>query len=163
VTSALQRARRTVAQRASTGSQQAAQRSLGDDGVRELARRYTAAWEAGDVDGIVAMLSADARYAMPPLAAWYQGHDAIREFLTSGPLKSQWLFRPARANGQLAFATYLRDAPDEPWVAAGLDLLALRGDRIAEVVSFLDREVFVAFGLPTILPATDYPGGDAGL
>lgn len=161
VTSALQRARRTL--RGRDVSQQDAHRSLGDAGVRDLARRYTAAWEAGDVDAIVAMLTDDARYAMPPVPAWFAGRAAIREFLVQGPLTSRWRFRPARANGQLAFATYLRDRPDAPWVAGGLDVLALRGDRIAEVVSFLDAEVFVAFGLPTILDPGDDPGGPAGL
>ncbi|HEY0812584.1 MAG TPA: sigma-70 family RNA polymerase sigma factor [Pseudonocardia sp.] len=161
VTSALQRARRTL--RGRNTSQQDAQRSLGDAGVRDLARRYTAAWEAGDVDAIVAMLTDDARYAMPPQPAWYEGHTRIREFLTQGPLTSQWRFLPARANGQLAFATYLRDQPGEPWVAGGLDVLALRGDRIAEVVAFLDAEVFVAFGLPTILAPSDDPTPPAGL
>ncbi|MCO1655137.1 sigma-70 family RNA polymerase sigma factor [Pseudonocardia humida] len=161
VTSALQRARHTLRDRA--GSQQEAQRALGDAGVRELAHRYTAAWEAGDVDGILALLTEDARYAMPPLAAWYEGHDAIRAFLTDGPLAWRWRFRPARANGQLAFATYLRERPDGPWVACALDVLALRGDRIEEVVSFLGAEVFVAFGLPTSLDPTDDPAGPAGL
>ncbi|WP_308257405.1 sigma-70 family RNA polymerase sigma factor [Pseudonocardia lacus] len=161
VTSALQRARRTLRGRAH--SQQDVQRALGDAGVRDLADRYTAAWEAGDVDGIVAMLTDDARYAMPPQPAWFEGRAAIREFLIGGPLGSQWLFRPARANGQLAFATYLRERPHERWVAGGLDVLALRGDRIAEVVSFLGPEVFVAFGLPTSLDPTDDPAAPAGL
>jgi RNA polymerase sigma-70 factor (ECF subfamily) len=100
---------------------------------------------------------------MPPLAAWFEGRTAIREFLTSGPLGSRWRFLPARANGQLAFATYMREGPDGPWVAGGLDVLALRGDRVAEVVSFLDPEVFVAFGLPTSLDPTDDPAEPAGL
>jgi hypothetical protein len=59
--------------------------------------------------------------------------------------RSQWRFLPARVHGRLAFATYLR------------------GDRIAEVVSFLDAEVFVAFGLPTILDPSDDPAAPAGL
>jgi RNA polymerase sigma-70 factor (ECF subfamily) len=36
------------------------------------------------------------------------------------------------------------------YVAAGLDLLALRGSEVAEVVSFLDAD-FTAFGLPVEL------------
>jgi RNA polymerase sigma-70 factor (TIGR02960 family) len=147
VTSALQRARRAL--RDGAASQQATVRELGDADLRALAERYATAWEAGDVDTIVAMLADDARFAMPPQTAWYAGRPAIREFLVDGPLASRWRFRPARANGQLAFATYLWDGT--AWVAGGLDVLALRGDRIAEVVSFLDRAVFTAFGLPLIL------------
>ena len=124
VTSALQRAR----QRASrTRSQQAELVALGDDGVRALAARYTTAWESGDVDAIVSMLAEDARYSMPPLPEWYEGRDAIRAFL-AGPLAERWRFRPARANGQLAFATYAWDG--SVWVPCGLDLLALRGGQV---------------------------------
>jgi RNA polymerase sigma-70 factor (TIGR02960 family) len=147
VTSALQRARRALRDRAA--SQQATHRELGEAGVRALAERYVAAWEAGDVDTIVAMLAHDARFAMPPEPAWFAGRAAIREFLVTGPLTDRWRFRPAAANGQLAFATYLWDG--SAWAAGGLDVLTLRGDRIAEVVSFLDRAVFTAFGLPIVL------------
>jgi hypothetical protein len=38
------------------------------------------------------------------------------------------------------------------YVAAGLDLLELRGTQIAEVVSFLQPEIFAAFGLPAEVP-----------
>jgi ketosteroid isomerase-like protein len=147
VTSALQRARRVLRDR--PASQQTTHRELGDAGVRELAQRYAAAWEARDVDAVVAMLTEDARFAMPPQPGWFAGPAAIREFLLSGPMAEPWRFRPVRANGQLAFATYLWDG--SAWVAGGLDVLALRGDRVAEVVAFLDRAVFTAFGLPLVL------------
>jgi RNA polymerase sigma-70 factor (ECF subfamily) len=147
VTSALQRARQRAWR---TRSQQAELVALGDDGVRALAARYTAAWESGDVDAIVSMLAEDARYSMPPLPEWYEGRDAIRAFL-AGPLAERWRFRPARANGQLAFATYAWDG--SVWVPCGLDLLALRDGQVAEVVSFLDPRFYRDFGLPMSLPA----------
>jgi RNA polymerase sigma-70 factor (TIGR02960 family) len=151
VNSALQRARATLGRHRPDTSQQAVLRSLGDDGVRELAGRYAAAWERADVDAIVGMLTADAKYSMPPLPRWFLGRDAIREFLVEGPLTGRWRFRPARANGQLAFGTYLWDADRATHVPAGLDVLALRGDRIAEVVSFLSAD-FSRFGLPSEIP-----------
>jgi RNA polymerase sigma-70 factor (ECF subfamily) len=145
VNSALQRARKVVGELPGTRPER-------DDRTRhEVAQRYLAAWEAGDVDAIVAMLADDARYSMPPLPEWYQGHDAIRAFLIRGPLAERWRFLPAAANGQLAFGTYAWDDAKGRYVAAGLDLLVLRGPEIAEVVSFLKAD-FTEFGLPAELP-----------
>jgi RNA polymerase sigma-70 factor (TIGR02960 family) len=121
-----------------------------DDEAERLAQRYLEAWEAGDVDAIVALLADDAKYSMPPLPEWYQGREPIRGFLLDGPLTSRWRFRPARANGQLAFATYRYDEEQGRYVAAGLDLLTIRGTRIAEVVSFLNAD-FTDFGHPAQL------------
>ncbi|MEY9211829.1 sigma-70 family RNA polymerase sigma factor [Thermobifida halotolerans] len=153
VNSALQRARRALAERLPDSSQLRTLRALGDAAVRDLARRYAAAWEAGDVDAIVALLTEDARYSMPPLRAWYEGRGGVRGFLLDGPLRERWRFLPTRANGQVAFGTYRWEERRARYVPAGLDLLVLRGDRIAEVVSFLDAD-FPAHGLPLELPAT---------
>jgi len=108
-----------------------------------------AAWEARDVDAIVAMLAADAKYSMPPLPDWFLGRDAIRAFLLDGPLQEEWRFLPARANGQLAFGTYLLQG--DRYVPGGLDVVVLRGSAIVEVVSYLEAD-FPAFGLPADLP-----------
>jgi RNA polymerase sigma-70 factor (TIGR02960 family) len=143
VNSSLQRARAALA----------ARRSLpGDDTIKKLADRYAAAWQAGDVDTIVAMLTDDATYSMPPLPEWYRGRAAIREFLLAGPLRQRWRFRPAQANGQLAFGTYLWDEDRAAYVWAGLDVLRLDGSRIAEVVSFLTDGLYRDFGLPDEFP-----------
>ena len=56
VKSALQRARRALAERLPEQSQQATLRTLGDDTVRELVQRYIEAFERDDVDAVVAML-----------------------------------------------------------------------------------------------------------
>jgi RNA polymerase sigma-70 factor, ECF subfamily len=147
VTSALQRARRTLGD--GIGAGLVPQPAPDEPAVRALAARYAAAWEAGDVDAIVAMLAADARYAMPPLPEWYAGRDAIRAFLTAGPLAHRWRFVPTRANGQLAFGTYLWTDGALRW--GGLDVLTLRGGEVVEVVSFLDGKYAGMFGLPMIL------------
>lgn len=145
VNSALQRARKVLP---SGASQQTTLAELGEPAQRELARRYLTAWEAGDVDAIVTMLTDDAKYSMPPLPLWFQGHDGIRGFLLDGPLRARWKFLPTTANGQLAFATYMLS--DGRYVPQGLDLLVLRGSAIAEVVSFLEAD-FAEFGLPVEL------------
>ncbi|WP_232376634.1 sigma-70 family RNA polymerase sigma factor [Amycolatopsis aidingensis] len=147
VNSALQRARRTVGERGPGHSQREVLSAVGEEGVGDLAARYASAWELDDVDGIVALLTEDARYSMPPLPEWYEGRADIRAFLLAKPLTMRWRFRTARANGQIAFGTYRWDEDISAFVPGGLDLLVLRGTRIAEVVSFLTAE-FGPFGLP---------------
>lgn len=150
VNSALQRARRVTGTAAPT--QHSVLRELGDDAVRALAARWTDAWQTGDVDTIVAMLTEDARYRMPPLPEWYEGVAAIRAFLLTGPLTSRWRFLPTTANGQLAFGTYLYDESRACYVPGGLDVLTLRGDHVTEITAFLDADL-TRFGLPATVPA----------
>ena len=152
VNSTLQRARATLGSRSPETTQRAAMARLGGDGLRRLAEQYAAAWEAGDIDAIVALLAGDARYSMPPVEEWFQGRDAIRSFLVSGPLQYRWRFVRTIANGQLAFGTYMWDDEHGVFRAAALDVIALRDDQIAEVVSFLTPEIFTAFGLTETLP-----------
>ena len=151
VNSAMQRARKVLGPALPATTQQATMHELGDAAVRDLARRYAQAWEAGDVDTIVTMLTADARYSMPPVTAWFAGRDVIRGFLLGGPLTCRWRFVRTFANGQLAFGTYRWSDDHAAYLPGGLDVLTLRRDGIAEVVSFLDAD-FAAFGLPSSLP-----------
>ncbi|SNY80945.1 RNA polymerase, sigma subunit, ECF family [Nocardia amikacinitolerans] len=151
--SALQRARAGVEARLPAQSQQRALHTMTDHEIRDLAGQYVAAWESGDVTAIVALLSADAKYSMPPLPEWYAGEAAIREFLLGGPLRYRWRFLLASANGQLAFGTYLWDDERAVFAAMALDVVAVRDGRIAEVVSFLEPALFPSFGLPVDLPA----------
>lgn len=147
VTSLLQRARAAVADGLPAPS------STSDDaGLDALAERYTRAWEAGDVDQIVALLAEDVRYAMPPEPCWYLGSASVAAFLRDGPLQARWRFLRTEANGQLAFATYMFDAQHGDFRPAGLDVLSVADGSVREVVSFLDAD-FAAFGLPTTLPA----------
>jgi RNA polymerase sigma-70 factor (TIGR02960 family) len=149
VNSALQRARKAID---STGpTQQTVLRDLGDAAVEAIVARWAGAWQAGDVDAIVAMLAEDARYSMPPLPQWFRGRDEIRAFLVHGPLQSRWRFLPASANGQIAFGTYLREEDAGAYLPGGLDVLALRGGRVAEIVAFLDADL-TRFGLPARIP-----------
>jgi RNA polymerase sigma-70 factor (ECF subfamily) len=110
------------------------------------------------------MLAADATYSMPPLAAWYRGPAAIRAFIVDGPIAYRWRFRPARANAQIAFGTYLWDDARDAFVWVSLDVLRLDGIRIAEVVSFLGGDPAL-FGLPGMLrteaDGTPAPGSGA--
>jgi hypothetical protein len=120
---------------------------------RELVGSFADAWERGDVDGVLALLTGDARFSMPPIPGEYQGHDAI-----AGLLESRFAMRPAgiglvptRANGQPAFGCYVRDAQAPIAHAHGLLLLTLDGDRISAASRFLDNAVLPSFGLPRTL------------
>jgi RNA polymerase sigma-70 factor, ECF subfamily len=155
VKSALQRARRAAEERLPEASQQATLRSLGDTGVRNLVRRYTDAIERDDVDAVVALLTADATIAMPPTPTWYRGREAIAAFLAAEPMSGRvrWRHVPTGANAQPAVGCYLWDPETASFKAHVLDVLTLRGARIAAITSFLDTKVFRTLGLPDRLPA----------
>jgi RNA polymerase sigma-70 factor, ECF subfamily len=159
VTSALQRARASVQGRLPDHSQQAALRELGDARVRALAGQYADAIERGDADTLVAMLTRDATWCMPPDPTWYRGPDALRAWLLRDPLTYAWRHQPTWANGQLTLGCYLPDEKSGGFAPAVLDVLTLEGDKIAAVTAFVlmdspDRavEVFARFGLPAWLP-----------
>jgi RNA polymerase sigma-70 factor, ECF subfamily len=141
VNSALQRARKTVDERLPERSQQATLRSLGNEGLRELVDGYVDAWDRGDVDAVVAMLTEDATFAMPPLRTWFGGRDAIAVFLAGWPLSGDWRWRhvPARANGQPALAFYAWDTQEQSYLPFALNVLTLRGARISDVTAFVTR------------------------
>jgi RNA polymerase sigma-70 factor, ECF subfamily len=154
VYSALQRAHRTIDQRLPDASQQATLRALGDERVRALVDGYVRAWQAGDVDAVVALLAEDATVTMPPRPTWYQGRDGVARFLTEFPLASEnhSLLVPTRANGQLAFGHYLWDPATRSHLAHGVNVLTLRDDRIGDTTWFLAPEAFARFELPAELP-----------
>ena len=142
VNSALQRARRALPPSVPSPAPD-------DPAVRDLARRYADAWEAGDVDAILALLADDARYSMPPETAWYRGTEAIRQFLLDAPLTHRWRFLPTVANGQLAFGTYLLEGSG--YRSGGIDVLTIRDGLVVEVVAFLLADP-TTFGLPEKIP-----------
>jgi RNA polymerase sigma-70 factor, ECF subfamily len=142
VNSALQRARKTVDERLPEESQQATLRSLGDERLREVVEGYMDAMRRGDVDAVVGMLAEDAAWSMPPLAAWFSGHEALRGFLVRGPLSGDWRWRhrPARASGQAAVGSYCWYEDDQSYRPFALDVLTVdRSGRIREVTSFITR------------------------
>jgi RNA polymerase sigma-70 factor (ECF subfamily) len=99
------------------------------------------AWERGDVDAVVSMLTEDAAFAMPPLRTWFQGREAIAVFLAGWPLSGAWRWRHVRtrANGQEALAFYSWDPDAEAYSRFALNVLTLRDARISEVTAFLTR------------------------
>ena len=141
VNSALQRARATIDERLPEPSQQATLRSLGDERLRGVVERYMDAMQRGDVEVVVAMLAEEASWSMPPLAAWFRGHDAVEGFLRRGPLSGDWRWRhrPARANGQAAVGSYCWYPGEGAYLPFALDVLTLEGADLREVTSFIVR------------------------
>jgi RNA polymerase sigma-70 factor (ECF subfamily) len=150
VYSALQRAHKGVEEHLPARSQQATLRALGDDRLRVLVESHVDAWERGDVDSLVALLTDDVTLTMPPVPTWFSGRDAVAAFLAAWPLAHAhtWRMVPVRASGQIAFGAYSRNPEGAGYSAHVIEVITLRGDRISEIVAFMSPERFPAFGLP---------------
>ena len=153
VNSALQRARATMSQSLPGPGRERAPlpRSVRE---REVASRFAAAFSGGDVDGVVALLTDDAWFTMPPATLEYQGPVAIGAFLRStaawrGP--RQYRLIPTRANGQPAYGFYVAEPSGPVFSAHGMIVLTLEGDRISAITRFVDNDVMRAFGMPETL------------
>jgi len=68
--------------------------------------------------------------------------------VTSIGQPGRWRFIATRANGQLAFGTYQWHEQRRAYVPLALDVLTLRGDAVAAVVSFVGQNAFAGFDLP---------------
>jgi len=122
---------------------------------RELAGRFADAFQSGDIDGIVALLTKDASFTMPPETLEVLGPDAIGRFLATVPAGGEltrFRFVATRANGQPAFGFYLCDRQCPIARASGIIVLTLERDGIAAITTFHDTSVFPHFGLPRTLP-----------
>jgi RNA polymerase sigma-70 factor (ECF subfamily) len=152
INSALQHARKTVEARVPERSQQMTLRELGDTGLRRVVERYVRALEDADIDAVVSMLAQDATWSMPPMSAWYQGHEAISRFLIAGPFTVDWRHLATEANGQPAVACYAWDETAGAYLAKVIDVLSLDGEQITAVTAFVEPSLFPRFNLPTQLP-----------
>jgi len=150
VNSALARARRIVAERVPSPSQQQTLRKLDDAHLRDIVAGYATALERGDTDALVALLTEDVTWSMPPLPHWYRGIEAVTDFVVRVPFGScgRWRYRLTTANGQPAVACYLRPDGAGRYDGWAINVLTVRGSLIAEVTSFIGPEHFAAFGLP---------------
>ena len=154
VNSALARARRIVTQKVPARSQQQTLRAMDDAHLRELVTRFASAFERRDPDALVALLTEDVTWSMPPLPHWYHGLAAIKDFAAQVPMTlcPSWRYRLISANGQPAVAFYVGSDASGQHVAWSITVLTLRGDHIAEITSFLGVDHFPPFGLPSSLP-----------
>lgn len=152
VNSALQRARASVGERLPAVSQRDELSSLGAAGRRELVDAFVAAWEAADVPALLALLTEDVRFTMPPLPAWYSGRADVGRFLAERVFETPWKLRPAWFNGQLGFACYQRSPADEVYRLSGVNVLSLRDGLVTHLSTFIDPGLLPHLGLPAAAP-----------
>jgi RNA polymerase sigma-70 factor (ECF subfamily) len=145
VNSALQRARATLDRERPPHHAELSEHE------RELLAGFIDAHERADADAAVALAREDIRITMPPHPWLYDGIAAIRPLLESGLRDhGEWRLLPTSANRMPAAASYLRAPGDDTFRAFKLDVLRIKGDRIAEITTF-DEKLFSQFGLPAAL------------
>lgn len=118
----------------------------------ELVARFTNAFEAGDVDGMVALLSDDVRFAMRPIPHQWRERDGAAPFLAAVCQGLTPRLIATRANGQPAFGIYVPDLSGRVLHAIGILVVTLAGNRICEIIRF-DTNVLRHFRLARTIPA----------
>ena len=161
VNSALQRARSAIDEVRSANHEGVDRLEPISDEVKRTLARYIVAWEAADINSLVALLKDEATFSMPPSPTWYRGTQAIRLFLETvvfGPNGCH--ARPGStrvlitgASGQPALAVYQWNADEGVFRPFAIKVLAIEGSAIASVVSFTEAHLFALFGLPSALEA----------
>jgi hypothetical protein len=117
---------------------------------RSLLRRFMAAWEAVDIERLVALLKEDAVLTMPPFPMRFVGRGPIGEFFArvpAGGALDRIRLVSTHANRQPAVAAYLLDPNEGLHRAYGIMVLALDGGTIGEITGFSDPLLFPSFGL----------------
>jgi RNA polymerase sigma-70 factor (ECF subfamily) len=151
VTSALKRARASLQRRRPAAGEREPPPIPGSPAEQVLVAEFARAYQSADLDALVALLTDDILFSMPPIPLEYQGRDAVARLFAGifGAGRRVDLV-PARANGQPAFGAYLR-AGSGSRHATGLFVLTLTGDRICAMTRF-ESGVLPWFGLPRSLP-----------
>jgi RNA polymerase sigma-70 factor (ECF subfamily) len=115
---------------------------------RALLSRYMRAHESGDMDSLARLLREDARVSAAPLPLWFDGREAFLASARRSAAAGRFRFLATGANRQLAAASYVRDDGGPGYRPLAIDVLRIEADRVAEIATFLRRDLFAAFGLP---------------
>jgi RNA polymerase sigma-70 factor (ECF subfamily) len=152
VNSALKRARASLQRRGLPAVDLELPPAPGSPAEDAIVAKFVRAWEAADLDELVALLTDDVFISMPPMPFEYEGRDVVARFCASifGSSRRFDLV-PTRANGQPAIGAYLR-TPTGISHGVGLYVLTLAGDRICAMTRF-ENIVLPSFGLPRSLPS----------
>src|SRR5215212_9414154 len=151
VTSALKRARASLQRRQPPIGEREGPPAPDSPAEQALAAKFVRAYESGDVDALVALLTADVGVSMPPISLEYHGRDVVAHFYASVLHQGRAFdLVPTRANGQPSFGIYLRAATGGIRHGVGLYVLTLTGEQISALTRF-DKSVLAWFGLPRSL------------
>ncbi|HJS27656.1 MAG TPA: RNA polymerase subunit sigma-70, partial [Actinomycetota bacterium] len=152
VNSALKRARAGLHRRLPRAADREPAPAPESPSEHALVAEFVRAYEAGDLDAVVALLTDDVFISMPPMPLEYQGRDLVSRFYASIiDAGRRFDLVPTRANGQPAFGAYLR-ARNGIRHGTGVLVLTLAGDKICAITRF-DNSVLPSFGLPRSLPS----------
>jgi RNA polymerase sigma-70 factor (TIGR02960 family) len=123
----------------------------GSPDEESIVAEFVRAYEAADLDAVVALLTDDVFVSMPPMSFEYEGRDVVADFCASiFGAGRRFDLVPTRANRQPAFGTYLH-GPDGVRHGTGLIVLTLAGDKVVAMTRF-ENTVLPWFGLPRSLP-----------
>jgi RNA polymerase sigma-70 factor (ECF subfamily) len=148
--SAVQRARATLKEHLPERRLDWPRNLAAQEAEQALLERYMGAWKRTDLDAIVALLKEDARLAMPPTSAWFEGRQAISAFLSRyplGPGAARHIHVPTRANRQPAFAVFLQDGDDTTPQPFAVEVLRIEDGLISEIDIFLQPRLVAAFAV----------------
>jgi RNA polymerase sigma-70 factor, ECF subfamily len=145
VESAIARARANLA-RARREAGVLPQSELREDD-RKMLSRYKEAWESGDVNALVSLLSREATFSMPPVATWFRGKAGVRSVLTGHVFAEGGRFRfmPTTASGMPAFVVYKAWGPGQEFRALGVQVVWVRRGRVRAVTTFINPRLAEMF------------------
>ena len=151
VNSALKRARASMQRLRPPAAERRRPPSSDSPDEEAIVANFVRAYESGDLDSLVALLTDDVFMSMPPMPFEYEGRHPVAGFCASifGSGR-RFDLMPTRANGQPAFGAYLRSAAGIR-SGTGLIVLTLTGDSICAMTHF-DKSLLPRFGLPRSLP-----------
>jgi RNA polymerase sigma-70 factor (ECF subfamily) len=147
VTSALRHARANLRRRLPAPADPAP--APGSPAEQAIVERLTAAYETGDVNTLVSLLSEDVTITSPLAGGRYVGTAVARRLFETVIFPPGRAYRliPTRANGQPAFGVYVRDPATGVFRVNGMLVLTLAGDRVRAMTRF-DNTSIARFGLP---------------
>jgi ketosteroid isomerase-like protein len=112
--------------------------------------RFVDAWNRSDVPAIVAVLSEDASFSMPPLPTWFRGRDDIAAFITAllegaRTVGATWRFEVTSAGGQPAMLGRRRNPDSGHYELGVLAVITFEGELIAAITAFIGPGVLGRF------------------